>query len=88
MTTHDNRILEEKTFELGGLKTLISQNHYEEARFWSIYDRERWERVKRRMDPENVFRGLYEKFHFGREAPREDAHEEGGHPARAGFSGR
>jgi hypothetical protein len=59
-----NRVLEEKTFELGGVKTLISKNNYDETRFWSIYDRDAYERVKRRTDPDNLFRGLYEKFHY------------------------
>jgi FAD/FMN-containing dehydrogenase len=58
------RLLEEKTFELGGVKTLISENHYDRERFWSIYHRENYERVKREMDPENLFRDLYDKFHF------------------------
>jgi FAD/FMN-containing dehydrogenase len=59
-----NEVLEDKTFELDGVKTLISKNSYDEARFWSIYDREGYEKVKRRTDPDNLFRGLYEKFHY------------------------
>jgi hypothetical protein len=43
-----------------------AKNGYDEATFWSIYHRENWEAVKRRTDPQNLFRGLYEKFHFGR----------------------
>jgi FAD/FMN-containing dehydrogenase len=60
------RRLQDKTRELFGIKTLISKNSYDEATFWSIYHRENWESVKRRTDPHNLFRGLYEKFHFGR----------------------
>ena len=58
------KALEEKTFELGGIKTLISENYYDERRFWEIYDRAAWDTVKRRTDPGNLFRDLYKKFHF------------------------
>ncbi|MCC6555737.1 MAG: FAD-binding oxidoreductase [Polyangiaceae bacterium] len=55
--------LERRVFELGGLKALISRNHYSEERFWEIYDRERYEAVKRRLDPAGVFGDLYRKVH-------------------------
>jgi FAD/FMN-containing dehydrogenase len=55
--------LEEKTHELGGIKTLISRNHYTEERFWSVYDRGRYQAAKSRLDPRGVFPGLFEKFH-------------------------
>ncbi|MDI3285852.1 FAD-binding oxidoreductase [Polyangium sp. 15x6] len=58
-----SEVLERKTYELGGVKTLISRNHYTEERFWEIYDRERYEAAKRRLDPRGVFPGLYEKCH-------------------------
>lgn len=62
------QVLEDRTFELDGIKTLISENHYDRDRFWSIYNRAAYDRVKLRTDPRNLFRGLYEKFHFrGRE---------------------
>jgi FAD/FMN-containing dehydrogenase len=56
-------LLEEKVFELKGIKTLISENSYDEARFWEIYHRDLYERVKARTDPRNVFGGLYERTH-------------------------
>ncbi|HSV08301.1 MAG TPA: FAD-binding oxidoreductase [Candidatus Binatus sp.] len=55
--------LEEKTYELGGLKTLISRNHYSAERFWSIYDEATVRQVKARLDPRGMFRDLYEKLH-------------------------
>lgn len=55
-------LLEQKTFEAGGIKTLIAQNHYDERTFFSIHDRSRYERIKRRVDPENLFRTVYEKM--------------------------
>jgi FAD/FMN-containing dehydrogenase len=56
-------VLEEKTFELDGIKTLISRNHYSPERFWQIYDRSGYEAAKAKLDPRRVFPGLYEKFH-------------------------
>lgn len=58
-----HRVLEDKTFQLNGIKTLISKNHYSEERFWQIYDRPRYQAIKTRMDPHNLFRDLYHKFH-------------------------
>jgi FAD/FMN-containing dehydrogenase len=58
-----SQLLEEKTHELGGIKTLISSNHYTPERFWSIYDRANYDAAKARLDPEGAFPGLYEKFH-------------------------
>ena len=57
-----SEVLEEKTHELGGIKTLISRNHYSRERFWAIYDRDRWSRAKQELDPGGLFRDLYEKF--------------------------
>jgi hypothetical protein len=53
-------LLEEKTFELGGLKTLISRNHYGEDRFWQIYNRAAYEAAKQRLDPRGVLPHLGE----------------------------
>jgi FAD/FMN-containing dehydrogenase len=61
-----SQMLEEKTFELGGVKTLISQNHYTPERFWEVYNRKNYAAVKARTDPKNLFRDLYQKFHFPR----------------------
>jgi len=58
-----SRELEEKVFELNGVKTLISRNTYSRERFWEIYDRPRYDAVKRRTDPNGFFENLYEKFH-------------------------
>jgi len=58
------KILEDMVFECNGIKTLISHNFYDRETFWQIYNRPNWEKVKKRMDPNNLFRDLYEKFHF------------------------
>ena len=54
--------LEEKAFELGGIKTLISRNHYSPERFWSIYNEANYRKAKERLDPSGVFPDLYEKL--------------------------
>jgi FAD/FMN-containing dehydrogenase len=58
-----SQVLEEKTYELGGIKTLISRNHYSEERFWTIYDRPGYLAAKKRTDPGAVFPNVYDKFH-------------------------
>jgi len=60
------KLLEDMVFECNGIKTLISHNFYDRDVFWKIYNRANWEKVKQRMDPQNLFRDLYEKFHFNR----------------------
>ncbi|MDQ3954518.1 MAG: FAD-binding oxidoreductase [Actinomycetota bacterium] len=56
-------LIEEKTFELGGVKTLISRNHYSRERFWQIYNESNYNAVKEKTDPHAVFADLFEKFH-------------------------
>ncbi len=55
-------LLEEETFRLGGIKTLIGRNHYERDRFWEIYDRDRYVEAKSRLDPNGTFPDLYDKL--------------------------
>jgi hypothetical protein len=56
------RKLESKLMELGGLKTLISNNYYTEEEFWKIWNKSNYDEVKNVTDPANIFRGLYEKM--------------------------
>jgi FAD/FMN-containing dehydrogenase len=58
-----SQVLEEKAFELDGIKTLISRNHYTRERFWEIYHRDNYAAAKARLDPKGVFPDLYDKFH-------------------------
>jgi len=58
------RILEDMTLECKGIKTLISHNFYDRETFWSVYNRPAYQKVKRKTDPKNFFRDLYDKFHF------------------------
>jgi FAD/FMN-containing dehydrogenase len=55
-------LLEEKTYELDGIKTLISRNHYTAERFWSVYHQANYRAVKARLDPRGAFPDLFERF--------------------------
>ncbi len=56
-----NRKVESKALELGGKKALYSTSYYDEETFWTIYNKERYQALKRKYDPEGVFLDLYEK---------------------------
>ncbi|AHM56050.1 hypothetical protein EAL2_c07490 [Peptoclostridium acidaminophilum DSM 3953] len=56
-----HRIIEKKLIELGAIKTLISTNLYSEEEFWRIWNKKNYDLVKSKTDPDNIFRGLYEK---------------------------
>lgn len=55
------RNIELKLIELGAIKTLISTNLYTEEEFWKIWNKKNYDQVKQKTDPDNLFRGLYEK---------------------------
>ncbi len=57
-----SELLERKTIELNGLKTLISRNHFDEKTFWKVYDKPRYDKIKSQTDPAGVFMNLYDKF--------------------------
>jgi FAD/FMN-containing dehydrogenase len=54
-------LFEQELLRLGGMKTLISHNYYSEEDFWCVFNRPNYERVKARVDPDNLFRDLYDK---------------------------
>ncbi len=56
------RIMEEKLMEIGGIKTLISSNYYTESEFWKIWNKDNYFKVKKKVDPDNIFRDLYQKM--------------------------
>lgn len=55
-------LLENKVYELDGIKTLIGRNHYTPERFWAVYNRPNWEAVKSQLDPQGVLPDLYTKL--------------------------
>jgi FAD/FMN-containing dehydrogenase len=58
---HYNATVERLVAAHGGKKSLYSRSTYDEATFWSIYDRDAYETLKRHYDPTGRFPGLYEK---------------------------
>jgi hypothetical protein len=59
--TNYHRLMERKLRELGGIKTLIAHNYYDESEFWSIWNKRNYDAVKAITDPRNVFRDLFTK---------------------------
>jgi len=55
------KIIEDELINIGGIKTLISSNYYSESDFWKIWNKENYDKVKRKTDPNNIFRDLYTK---------------------------
>ena len=58
---HFNRLVEAKVDALGGIKSLYSDSYYAPEAFWRIYDREAYQRLKARYDPQGVLGDLYQK---------------------------
>ena len=53
------KIIEDELMQIGGIKTLISSNYYSESDFWKIWNKENYDKVKVKTDPNNIFRDLY-----------------------------
>lgn len=58
---HYNLQLEKKLVEVGGFKCLYSDTFFSPDQFWSFYDREKYEQVKAKYDPNNSYLNLYDK---------------------------
>jgi FAD/FMN-containing dehydrogenase len=58
---HYNAKVEELVARHGGKKSLYSRSTYDEQTFWGEYNREVYETLKSRIDPDGRFPGLYEK---------------------------
>jgi FAD/FMN-containing dehydrogenase len=57
-----SELLEKKTIELGGIKTLISRNHFDRETFWKVYNKANYDKVKSTYDPHHFFKDMYEQF--------------------------
>lgn len=55
------KLFEDELIRIGGLKTLITPNYYSEDDFWKVWNKVNYDRVKKITDPDNIFRGLFEK---------------------------
>ena len=62
---HFNRLIEQKTQELQGAKSLYSESFYDRDQFWSIYNEAQYRALKARYDPRGQLKDLYEKCVLG-----------------------
>ena len=58
---HYNKRVEQLVARHGGKKSLYSRSTYDEATFWSEYNRDAYSALKQACDPDGRFPGLYEK---------------------------
>ncbi len=58
---HFNKRIEGKVAELGGTKGLYSASYYDRETFWRIFNKPRYDELKRAYDPAGVFPDLYAK---------------------------
>ncbi|MGZ8263821.1 MAG: FAD-binding oxidoreductase [Burkholderiales bacterium] len=58
---HFNRLIERTVSESGGIKSLYSDNFFDEETFRATYAGEAYRALKARYDPNNVFPDLYSK---------------------------
>jgi FAD/FMN-containing dehydrogenase len=58
---HYNRLVEAKVSELHGKKGLYSDSYYTEDEFWEIYDKNTYDTLKQKYDPQKKLKNLYEK---------------------------
>lgn len=58
---HYNRLIEQKVKELEGRKSLYSTSFYSKEEFWKLYNKDAYEKLKMKYDPDHVFRDLYTK---------------------------
>ncbi|MFC1584184.1 FAD-dependent oxidoreductase [Fibrobacterota bacterium] len=58
---HYNRLIEEKVESLGGKKSLYSSSYYSKEKFWQLYDKKSYDKLRNRYDPGGSFKDLYSK---------------------------
>jgi FAD/FMN-containing dehydrogenase len=58
---HYNKMIEGKVAEFGGKKGLYSTSYYDKDTFWSMYDKARYDELKKTYDPDRLFPDLYAK---------------------------
>jgi len=56
-----NRLIEHKTEELNGFKSLYSDSFYTEEEFWKIHPKSCFSQIKSKYDPKRSFKDLFEK---------------------------
>jgi FAD/FMN-containing dehydrogenase len=58
---HFNRLIERKIMELGGIKSLYSDSYFTEDEFWRLYNRDAYDQLKRKYDPDRRLADIYRK---------------------------
>lgn len=58
---HYNRLIEKKTIELEGFKSLYSRSFYTDEQFWKIYDKRLYESLKQKYDPNSRLKNFYQE---------------------------
>ncbi len=56
-----NTLLEKKVIELQGMKGLYSESYFTKKEFWDLYNQEKYFKLKKKYDPENIFPNIYDK---------------------------
>lgn len=56
-----NRLIEKKTEDLKGFKSLYSDSFYSEEEFWKIHSKEAFSELKKKYDAPGSFKDLYDK---------------------------
>ncbi|MDH3637480.1 MAG: FAD-binding oxidoreductase [Gammaproteobacteria bacterium] len=56
-----NRKVEAKVEALGGIKSLYSDSYYTREKFWELYNRDTYQTLKGKYDPDGRFDDLYRK---------------------------
>jgi FAD/FMN-containing dehydrogenase len=56
------KMMEDELYSIGGIKTLIADNYYSEKDFWKSWNKKNYYAVKKRTDPDGIFRDLYVKM--------------------------
>lgn len=56
-----NKLIEKKVEELSGKKSLYSESYYKEDKFWQIYNKKEYNKIKKKYDPTGNFTDLYTK---------------------------
>jgi FAD/FMN-containing dehydrogenase len=58
---HYNRLVETKVSELHGKKGLYSDSYYTPEEFWGIYDKNTYDALKQKYDPQKKLKNLFDK---------------------------
>jgi Delta24-sterol reductase len=58
-----NKDVEKFAMQYGGRKILYAHQYYEQDKFWDLYDKEKYERLREKYHAKNLFPDLYSATH-------------------------